>query len=299
MESLGGPETVENPSDIDWNNWSANASLYKPEKDLSDDTRYRNHGLFIDLVQQYTERDLRFDSDALRAFAGIMHHLRRSDPPVYNFAGLPYIPWADPDAKEKLVSLALASNTIAIGGIPERRPTFPSWTWAGWKGSAYWHERFFLKNLEEYSCASHDVCFESCSPPGAMIGVRSNPSQNFLDGVCAIHLEAPLVPAEHLIFDALWSGPDAPDVMTQGIEHWCPVTSAKFLENLAEGIWSCLMLGYVRYQYVSDKGCSVFLLFVEWQDEFTAVKIGSANYLYVSLPAPMVDTLERRKVRLV
>jgi len=129
MESLSGPEVVREPNSVDWNIWGAINSLYDARE-----VRKKQHPtvatqrFFRGLVQQYTKRSLRFDSDALNAFTGIPRHLQRSDPPIYTFAGLPHIPWADLVARRKLISHALAFNVSAKDAVVERRPAFPSWT---------------------------------------------------------------------------------------------------------------------------------------------------------------------------
>lgn len=74
---------------------------------------------FWSLIEAYTGRQLSYDSDALRAFSGIL----RSIEPQYGPAlwGLPRKDFA------RGLSWSLSSPR------PDRRPGFPSWSWAGWR----------------------------------------------------------------------------------------------------------------------------------------------------------------------
>lgn len=75
---------------------------------------------YMDYVQTFTKRELRFDSDALRAFAGIVDYM-------INEAGL-----------KTHLGLPLPTLMLDILWQPhlflKRRQNFPSWSWAGWKG---------------------------------------------------------------------------------------------------------------------------------------------------------------------
>ena len=44
-----------------------------------------------ELVQQYTKRDMKYETDSLSAFQGIMQHLQRGRRPVYQITGVPYL----------------------------------------------------------------------------------------------------------------------------------------------------------------------------------------------------------------
>ena len=79
MESLGSLEHIDDPSTIAWDDWNTRVL---PLRDSDEDPpstsprtirRYRE---FIDLATRYTARLLRYDSDALNAFSGVMRSLQ-------------------------------------------------------------------------------------------------------------------------------------------------------------------------------------------------------------------------------
>ena len=220
------------------------------------------------------------------AFRGIAHHLQTVDFPVYNFAGLPYVPGADIGARIKLICLALTFDIVGTGRmagygtLPERRTAFPSWTWVSWKGKADWQDMEYVFDLKQFTSAVTSVAFESAGLPGNVIAADPSPSHEFLDGIYAVHLEAPLVPVEQICLDNYYNTSD-----------WFSVSRRVFLENLRRGIWSCILLGYVQ-----DVNATL-PLFVEWKDQDTAVRLGVAHALEVTCNAPARMGKDLRKVR--
>ncbi|KAF2663793.1 hypothetical protein BT63DRAFT_430061 [Microthyrium microscopicum] len=85
-------------------------------------------------IEEYCHRDLTYDSDALKAFDGILQKFRKMDTPVLNLYGIPiYTPETfDPP-------LAISEHRLlnALGwymkGTATRRSDIPSWTWVGWQ----------------------------------------------------------------------------------------------------------------------------------------------------------------------
>jgi hypothetical protein len=77
---------------------------------------------FLPLLEIYTRRQLSFESDAIRAFSGILSSMESEHGPAlwgvpeYYFARV--ITWSQSRHK-----------------MDARRPQFPSWSWAGWRGN--------------------------------------------------------------------------------------------------------------------------------------------------------------------
>ena len=90
---------------------------------------------FWSLLENYCRRFLTYDSDALRAFAGIRRVFEEGECPIYNIQGLPVLLSgkleSDPSLTNFIAALCWANPTPSTC---RRRIDFPSWTWAGWTG---------------------------------------------------------------------------------------------------------------------------------------------------------------------
>ena len=93
---------------------------WQPPLTLSKLRPVQQRSSFMEYVQAFSKRQLSFDSDALNAFAGIVDFMT-NDLYFKTHFGLP-----------------LATLDLDILWQPchflQRRPGFPSWSWAGWKG---------------------------------------------------------------------------------------------------------------------------------------------------------------------
>ena len=85
-------------------------------------------------LEEYTKRNLTSDADSLNACLGILNSCRTN--PTYNFRG--HL-WGVPIPRTKLMMLLDWRHV----GVSKRRPNFPSWSWAGWRGSVQ-HETLLL-----------------------------------------------------------------------------------------------------------------------------------------------------------
>jgi hypothetical protein len=77
---------------------------------------------FWSLIETYTQRQLSFESDSIRAFGGIL----KSMEPKYGHAywGVPKYYFA------RGITWSQSQHKLGY-----RRPQFPSWSWAGWRGN--------------------------------------------------------------------------------------------------------------------------------------------------------------------
>ena len=88
-------------------------------------------------LQEYTSRSLKYEYDALNAMLGIFHAYEELVPPVYQLCGVPMLTGDDHSYSEKpATSLEGFTNGLCwyLTHPAARRPGFPSWSWAGWKG---------------------------------------------------------------------------------------------------------------------------------------------------------------------
>jgi hypothetical protein len=88
--------------------------------------------------REYLQRTLSYESDLLSAFMGILRQAWMHDPAIYHFWGLPF---STPEAERRVSLSSTFLRTLTwipqfVGHNPSlvRRPEFPSWTWAGWRG---------------------------------------------------------------------------------------------------------------------------------------------------------------------
>jgi hypothetical protein len=110
----------------------------------SDKGRFRkevNHGAFewktpgadiMPFLAEFSRRELTHSADALNAMQGIFQMFLKAKTPIYHIEGVPLVPRK---------SRAFVLEHSFIQGLSwyhknpgERRPEFPSWSWAGWTG---------------------------------------------------------------------------------------------------------------------------------------------------------------------
>jgi len=119
----------------------------------------KHHWELLDRISEFTRRRLTYESDILNAMSGIFNAYSYLQRPVFNYFGVPSLP---PWMNTQKVGIAFGNlirmvplpnnpeNGLATGlcwfleSPSQRRPGFPSWSWAGWKGqvSSPRHDRF-------------------------------------------------------------------------------------------------------------------------------------------------------------
>ncbi|KAF1837058.1 hypothetical protein BDW02DRAFT_189485 [Decorospora gaudefroyi] len=327
MESLGGPDYIQDPSKVAWSSWKTKVDVWNELKHIRLRTYqgqardnmedavpsvapYKSvvhqYNTFLSLASQYTFRSLRYESDAMNAFNGVMQSLREKQPPVYQFAGLPFYPWGSEHAhvKEAFILYSLSWFHYAAEELPRRRLSFPSWTWAGWTGAVSWYitstdDEFVADNF--FICVQN-VQFASSATSTLSLQSDSDFSQHFLETVTAIQFVARVIPSVDLsvgdsmpVHDAVtWD-----DIPLSASNGWIPgllppFTPSEFYANIEAGIWSCLLLGCLWERH------SAFVLLVEWKDEPTAVRVAGWPCLSPHfVDRDVILAFERREVRLV
>lgn len=89
-------------------------------------------------IEDYSSRDLTFDSDSLQAFQGIIERFSRIKRSVLAIWGLPFPGQAVAQKKIEYFAIGLAwfhsRRCWEDSKRPRRRYGFPSWSWAGWAG---------------------------------------------------------------------------------------------------------------------------------------------------------------------
>lgn len=93
---------------------------------------------YLSAIQSYSSRHLRYDSDSLNAFQGIIQRYSEFQKPFNAIWGVPYP--AQEEERAAYFRCALtwchaSQSNWKKSTEPRRRPEFPSWTWAGWEGA--------------------------------------------------------------------------------------------------------------------------------------------------------------------
>ena len=93
---------------------------------------------YLQLIENYTARDLTYDGDSLHAFAGIARQVAKSKFPVFHISGLPAPFSFSPEENRRNLAFALIWVHLFCHNsrlkAPYRRREFASWSWAGWAG---------------------------------------------------------------------------------------------------------------------------------------------------------------------
>lgn len=125
------------------------------------------------LSENYSQRTLRFDGDALRAMAGILRPLATRMQTMM-LEGLPA-------AFLDMVLLFIASR-----GNLQRRPAFPSFSWAGWSGQILWPRENYCwivdgkttwdpQNLSKWLIHATFVKWSAWQPSGRLDSLYAEP----------------------------------------------------------------------------------------------------------------------------
>ncbi|KAI0470456.1 hypothetical protein GGR56DRAFT_683839 [Xylariaceae sp. FL0804] len=93
-------------------------------------------------VTEYSQRDLAYAEDRLRAFQGILNAFKRAAIPIYNFWGIPLSPLSDESDQDLLRGRLTRSQSQRFAFMlfwvapdaTRRQGNFPSWSWAAWSG---------------------------------------------------------------------------------------------------------------------------------------------------------------------
>ncbi|KAH9906862.1 heterokaryon incompatibility protein-domain-containing protein [Xylariomycetidae sp. FL2044] len=145
---------------------------------------------FMAMVEQYTARDLTYDTDSLRAFTGIIRKFESSQTVLRQVWGVPLRRGTEKETDKSFIAGLVwqhkaticypcdcdsmtqdhhgdkcwagmekwretITKTYGESDHPRRRPEFPSWSWAGWAGGVDYTGRFGMYRAE------FDVEFQS------------------------------------------------------------------------------------------------------------------------------------------
>lgn len=285
----------------------------------------------MDVLSIYTRRKMTFDSDSIRACAGILERFTQTSIPIYSMQGLP-IPWPIKPATgflEKSIATAL-SWTHEQPSLACRRADYPSWTWAGWAGGMAYRDG--LERIDDLQGCPLAMSIENANgdqlevtriiSPLAFTGQALAPQlphapaqhgpvdHRQLGSVpVAVIFNAIEIPAETITFtdhDSLQGWRTGGRFLTlqltgpYGGSMELPFTPEFFLDGLRTGSLSCFLLGYAGFNGEIEEA---HLLIVQWRGTINAQRIGKLdaknwNRTGTSFSSQL-EHLGRRKVRLL
>lgn len=159
--------------------------------------------LWLEQLQEYSRRNVSYDSDSLNAFLGVLNHwetrLARSEKPMSHLWGLP-IRGTTTHGPESVEFCFLWSHNCRDA---VRRPDFPSWSWAGWTGTKSFDEAIIhLAGAEQEQCQSgiyisvqsDDLRTQTLADFHKDAVVRTRKSQHYRPGPTRLLVKCPVFP---------------------------------------------------------------------------------------------------------
>lgn len=224
---------------------------------------------FMGMVEQYTARDLTYDTDSLNAFIGIIRSFAAPETSLGQICGVPFL---IPEDYYPFVSfldgLGWSHKAPACDAHnhPKRRPEFPSWSWAGWAGEIEYERR--SHNGEPQRLVPDRYCSVSIDTGD---GLRSLPLTNIEEakGLSqgtiepdAIYLEAQTLPASAFSYDTFTSGSTLqvfryPGRLALSVGPWGVSHFLQSLQNADER----------QCSYIGRLGNSIVIMVLEAQDD--------------------------------
>ncbi|KAE9981718.1 hypothetical protein EG327_006119 [Venturia inaequalis] len=126
-ETLKLPESLHNASSSDQICMGVDPPMY----------RLTGSGVFMpEIISEYTDRIITYDSDALNACLGILQIFTRRSWPEYHFLGMP----VSHEYPSEDFAATLLWEVRGSSRSCRRRQTFPSWCWTGWDTSVRFGE---------------------------------------------------------------------------------------------------------------------------------------------------------------
>ncbi|KAL6912651.1 hypothetical protein FSST1_010411 [Fusarium sambucinum] len=207
-------------------------------------------------IEEYTQRQLTYDSDALNAILGVLQLYSAMSVPVFHFWGLPMAP---PQLDRRLYSLRESSYSLQdtfLGSLcwypketAHRRLCFPTWSWTGWSCRVYmnywvtYHERVAASVSIGYT----DGCFKPLEDAFHQ-NIKLNKLQD-LSGTLrlsgkAVKLRTKIFPAQSSAYvtelgePLLFAWPVQQDEMYGDVQYMIPVDLLHPLDEQAVESWT-------------------------------------------------------------
>ncbi|RYC54011.1 hypothetical protein CHU98_g12196 [Xylaria longipes] len=214
---------------------------------------YDMHLQYCACVEDYSTRELTYDSDALNAFFGIIKRFELNEgKALETVQGLSY-----PTSERFSVRWDYLCHSLCWrhhGSINvKRRPQFPSWTWAGWSGGVHFANTGGGHTYDRYCFAYRfrELAFEDQSGTRRELPQNEHQSQSSNSAYMYLCLKAHTVPASAFTYS----------------RHPKAKSKSGGLQRHAETGASWRLFEYDANLYLSEKGLSDLQLSEELKNE--------------------------------
>jgi hypothetical protein len=258
------------------------------------------------LIVSYSQRHLSYDSDRLRAMAGIFRVYEEGAHPCYNIQGLSLVIHRGSTLSKAIMFMdALSWEQWKYDGT-HRKKQFPSWTWASWTGPVtFWDQHIIMADkidifdinlrtinfgyedgsnstlieLIECLAASHAEISgdRHASRLRRKFGGPEDTQKQGKDFTVpkTISFCAPTVIREHFRFSTskdwrtgtLWGMRLVS--LTLDTMSFSPT---EFLEGLTAGTMACILLQVAGSSMYRSR-IAAYMMIIEWQDEIEAQRV--------------------------
>jgi hypothetical protein len=261
---------------------------------------------YLNRVNEYVQRVMSYDCDALNAILGVLKVFEKLPLPVYHHWGIPLFSLYTKDSRKTDWTTSYAIGlTWEFGTVAERRHGLPSWSWVGWKN---WTDITFpLAEFSPYRVdLNHFFGDPHSSTYKAHFQVELKIQNRFSSLVENDHpnLEA-LSASSPFVYITAWTielhmrklSNQKWEVLNQDIIHEEPV-SVQIMETSSSGEyrWKAFLLGIKRSGRSSHGGASrhvpwckpKFLLINKVKDCFE--RVGLCSFTIKAFPLVNGDT---------
>jgi hypothetical protein len=209
----------------------------------------------LERIEEYSQKDLSFEHDALNAFLGVIHAFKRAGALAHHVSGIPSYPlWISCKRKvvEPVESLAPGLSWTVEPGRDniylKRRKDFPSWSWTGWSGAGLRYFTFLMDGLYQHDDALIDMSVELKNDNGQLIpwtasdSLKIFPRRIYVSGWAT---QLRIIKLDGSPFGGWALDVPNPDDKIIRLHLTADPTQDLFLERaLVEQLWTGLILGW-------------------------------------------------------
>lgn len=166
------------------------------------------------MVQQYTDKQLTYETDSFNAFVGIARNAEQFRPAIRQIWGVPVRRSPSDKVTTHAFVDGLAWNHLSTPStdtlIPRRRTVFkcPSWSWCGWEGAAKYTNRSSFNSSEPLESFLHSAAVETSDGSVLSIAKYLDSTENepqYGAGPTVVRLQGVALPPSALEDDGLGS----------------------------------------------------------------------------------------------